>query len=80
MKADALIKNIKGWVEQLAAELKEGQTQGFLAFLEKAGRFHRYSARNVMLIHQQRPEATLVAGVNHPTAKAGGFQGQSHAD
>ena len=63
MKADALMKNIKGWVEQLAAELQEGQTQGFLAFLEKAGRFHRYSARNVLLIHQQRPEATLVAGM-----------------
>jgi antirestriction protein ArdC len=63
MKADALMESIKGWVEQLAAELQEGQTQGFLAFLEKAGRFHRYSARNVLLIHQQRPEATLVAGV-----------------
>lgn len=63
MKADALMESIKGWVEQLAAELQEGQTQGFLAFLEKAGRFHRYSARNVLLIHQQRPEATLVAGL-----------------
>lgn len=63
MKADALMESIKGWVEQLAAELQEGQTQGFLAFLEKAGRFHRYSARNVLLIHQQRPEATLVAGM-----------------
>lgn len=63
MKADALMEGIKGWIEKLTAELQEGQTQGFLAFLEKAGRFHRYSARNVMLIHQQCPEATLVAGV-----------------
>jgi len=63
MKADALMESIKGWIEQLTAELQEGQTQGFLAFLEKAGRFHRYSARNVTLILQQRPEATLVAGV-----------------
>ncbi|GAO74252.1 ArdC family protein [Meiothermus ruber] len=65
MKADALMEGIKGWVEQLAAELREGQTQGFLGFLEKMGRFHRYSARNVMLILMQRPEATLVAGVKH---------------
>jgi len=63
MKADALMESIKGWIEKLTAELQEGQTQGFLAFLEKAGRFHRYSARNVTLILQQRPEATLVAGV-----------------
>lgn len=63
MKADALMEGIKGWVEQLAAELREGQTQGFVGFLEKMGRFHRYSARNVMLILMQRPEATLVAGV-----------------
>lgn len=63
MKADALMQSIKGWIEKLTAELQEGQTRGFLAFLEKAGRFHRYSARNVMLIHQQRPGATLVAGV-----------------
>ena len=63
MKADALIESIKGWIEKLTAELQEGQTQEFLTFLEKAGRFHRYSARNVTLILQQRPEATLVAGV-----------------
>ena len=55
MKANALMESIKGWVEQLAAELKEGHTGNFLSFLEGTGRFHRYSARNVMLILMQRP-------------------------
>ncbi|ADD27340.1 ArdC family protein [Meiothermus ruber] len=63
MKGDTLVEGIKNQIKQLAAELKEGRSQGFLAFLEKAGRFHRYSARNVMLILMQRPEATLVAGI-----------------
>lgn len=63
MKADALMQSIRGWVEQLAAELREGQTQGFVDFLEKMGKFHRYSARNTVLILLQRPEATLVAGM-----------------
>lgn len=62
-KVDTLMQSIETWLKQLAAELEEGHTRGFLDFLEAMGRFHRYSARNVMLIHQQRPEATLVAGI-----------------
>lgn len=34
----------------------------WLAMLQTASRFHRYSARNVLLIMAQRPDATRVAG------------------
>ncbi len=36
----------------------------YAAYLQTMGRFHRYSFRNTMLIHLQRPDATLVAGFN----------------
>lgn len=62
-KVDTLMQSIETWLKQLAAELEEGHTRGFLDFLEAMGRFHRYSARNVALILQQRPDATLVAGL-----------------
>ncbi|MGY1618873.1 ArdC family protein [Geodermatophilus sp. SYSU D00691] len=42
------------------AELTEGDQ--WRAMLEVAARFHRYSFRNVLLIHAQRPDATRVAG------------------
>lgn len=35
---------------------------GFAAYLRTMARFHQYSARNVALIHAQRPDATRVAG------------------
>ncbi|MBO1438607.1 ArdC-like ssDNA-binding domain-containing protein [Meiothermus sp. CFH 77666] len=63
MKTDALMEKIKGWTEQLAAQLKEGHTQGLVTFLERAGRFHRYSYHNTLLILMQQPNATLVAGL-----------------
>lgn len=33
-------------------------------YLTTMSRFHRYSLNNVMLIHTQKPDATLVAGFN----------------
>jgi antirestriction protein ArdC len=63
MKADALMEKVKGWLEELERGLREGHTGDFLSFLEGMGRFHQYSARNVMLILMQRPSATLVAGI-----------------
>ncbi len=35
---------------------------GFARYLRTMARFHQYSARNVALIHAQRPDATRVAG------------------
>ncbi len=63
MNAEATLKQLKDHLAQLAKQLSEGKSQEFLDYLERVGRFHRYSARNVMLILMQRPEATLVAGI-----------------
>src|SRR4051794_33956420 len=37
-------------------------SEGFAAYLRTMARFPAYSARNVALIHLQRPDATYVAG------------------
>ena len=63
MNAETTLKQLKDHLAQLAKQLSEGKSQEFLDYLERVGRFHRYSARNVMLILMQRPEATLVAGI-----------------
>lgn len=46
----------------LAEQLKAGQSDQLKAYLAMLGRFHQYSFNNVMLIAQQRPDATHVAG------------------
>lgn len=56
-------ERLDGWLEELKGALEQGRTGGFLSVLEGMGRFHQYSARNVMLIQMQRPSATLVAGL-----------------
>lgn len=40
------------------------QSERYMAYLRTMSRFHRYSLNNVILIHSQRPNATLVAGFN----------------
>lgn len=47
-------------------------TEGFKAYLKFLASFHNYSANNVMLIHSQNPEATMVAGF-HDWRKKGRF-------
>lgn len=46
----------------LAAKLDRGHSDALAEYLRFLGRFHRYSALNVMLIQLQNPEATHVAG------------------
>lgn len=60
---DKLLAQTKAYIEELAASLSKGHTEGFLEYLEVMGRFHRYSPRNQLLILMQRPSATLVAGL-----------------
>ena len=49
--------------EQLVRHLETLVTgEDWTAMIDIAARFHDYSARNVMLIHAQRPDATRVAG------------------
>ena len=56
------IKEITAGIEQGIMELFESDR--YRSYLTTMSRFHRYSLNNVMLIHAQRPDATLVAGFN----------------
>ncbi|GHV11318.1 hypothetical protein FACS1894219_02270 [Clostridia bacterium] len=53
-------------IKELTANLEQGVMELFESgkyeeYLRTMSRFHHYSTRNVMLIHQQAPNATLVA-------------------
>src|SRR5690348_11902143 len=48
-------------IELLAGELSQGFSENFLKLMHFYARFHRYSARNTLLIMLQRPEAARVA-------------------
>ena len=54
------IKEITAGIEQGIKELFESDR--YRQYLSTMSRFHKYSLNNVMLIHSQRPDATLVAG------------------
>lgn len=47
---------------ELALALEQGRSEALTAYLATMSRFHRYSFGNVLLIAQQRPDATMVAG------------------
>ena len=57
------IKEITAGIEQGIKELFESDR--YRKYLTTMSRFHKYSLNNVMLIHSQRPDATLVAGFNN---------------
>jgi hypothetical protein len=50
-------------VDGLVQAIESGHNEVFAAYLETMARFHTYSARNVLLIAAQRPNATRVEGV-----------------
>ncbi|MGN0977085.1 MAG: ArdC family protein, partial [Faecousia sp.] len=54
------IREITAGIEKGIMELFESER--YRNYLTTMSRFHRYSLNNVMLIHSQRPDATLVAG------------------
>ena len=56
------IKEITAGIEQGIKELFESDR--YRQYLSTMSQFHKYSLNNVMLIHSQRPDATLVAGFN----------------
>ena len=56
------IKEITAGIEKGIQELFESVR--YRNYLTTMSRFHRYSLNNVMLIHAQKPDATLVAGFN----------------
>jgi hypothetical protein len=49
-------------IERLVEQLAEGHTEDFLQLLRFWSHFHHYSHGNVILILNQRPDATQVAG------------------
>lgn len=56
---------MKEITEQLERGIKEVfESDRYAAYLSVMSRFHTYSARNQVLIHMQRPDATLLAGFN----------------
>src|SRR5882672_585411 len=50
-------------VDGLVQAIESGHHEVFSAYLATMARFHTYSARNVLLIAAQRPNATRVEGV-----------------
>jgi len=49
-------------LEHLSESLAQGESEVLRNYLAAMGKFHRYSASNILLITTQRPDATRVAG------------------
>ena len=63
-------------VKEITARLEQGvqnlfSSDQFTEYLKTMSRFHKYSTRNTVLIHMQRPDATLVAGYRSWETKFG---------
>lgn len=61
-KRAAVQKDMQQAVSTLLAEIKAGKTDRLLNYLKFAAKFHKYSPLNQMLIAEQAPNATYVAG------------------
>ncbi|GEM_PF-1280365 len=61
-KRAAVQKDMQQAVSTLLAEIKAGKTDRLLNYLKFAAKFHKYSPLNQMLIAEQAPNATHVAG------------------
>lgn len=60
-------KSMKERVGELVEKLEDGlkelfESENYKNYLNTMAKFHNYSLNNTMLINQQKPEATLVAG------------------
>jgi hypothetical protein len=49
-------------LQHLSESLEQGESEVLRNYLAAMGKFHRYSASNILLIITQRPDATRVAG------------------
>lgn len=59
----------KDRLKEITASIEDGikdlfQSDNYAQYLTTMSRFHRYSVNNQVLIHMQKPDATLVAGFN----------------
>lgn len=56
-------------LSEITASIERGikelfESDRYVDYLQTMSRFHSYSVRNTILIHMQRPDATVVAGFN----------------
>lgn len=61
--------SMKDKVQEIVGKLEQGikevfESDKYKEYLNTMSKFHNYSINNVLLINQQKPEATLVAGYN----------------
>ena len=62
-RSDEMNSTIEQWIDDLVAGVDDAQASAeFQEWLDVQSRFHDYSYRNTLLIKQQCPEATRVAG------------------
>ena len=62
-RSDEMHSTIEQWIDELVAGVDDAQASAeFHEWLDVQSRFHDYSYRNTLLIKQQCPEATRVAG------------------
>jgi hypothetical protein len=62
-RREAMHSTIEQWLDDLTGAVDMAQaSEQFREWLDVQSRFHEYSHRNTLLIHQQCPEATRVAG------------------
>ncbi len=62
-RSDEMYNTIEQWIDDLAAGVDDVQaSEEFQEWLDVQSHFHDYSYRNTLLIKQQCPEATRVAG------------------
>lgn len=58
-------ERLKEITDSIEAGIQElFQSEKYMDYLRTMSRFHKYSFNNTMLIHLQKPDATLVAGFN----------------
>lgn len=62
MNAEEVKKRTDTAIDALASELEKGKSDALKAYLSVMSRFHSYSWRNCLLIAQQYPTASRVAG------------------
>jgi hypothetical protein len=72
MKSEEIKRLTTKAIEELRVALSAGRSEALIRYLAVMARFHRYSLHNVMLITQQKPTATHVAGF-HTWNKLGRF-------
>jgi hypothetical protein len=62
MKIEQLKEVASQAVQALSVSLEQGQSEVLRKYLAAVGKFHRYSASNILLIVAQRPAETGVPG------------------